>query len=96
MYAVIATGGKQYRVEPGQQVTVEKLDGQIGDAVELDCVMVVDDAGAVDLEATMAAVPALTAAGVSDFRGNVRLGATDEQALDELSRYVAAFRSATA
>ncbi len=47
MYAVIATGGKQYRVEPGQQVTVEKLDGQIGDAVELDCVMVVDDAGAV-------------------------------------------------
>jgi len=33
---------------------------------------------------------------VSDFRGNVRLGATDEQALDELSRYVEAFRSATA
>ena len=57
---------------------------------------VVDDTGAVDLEATMAAVPALTAAGVSDFRGNVRLGATDEQALDELSRYVEAFRSATA
>ena len=41
-------------------------------------------------------LPALTAAGVSDFRGNVRLGATDEQALDELSRYVEAFRAATA
>ena len=46
-YAVIATGGKQYRVEPGQTLTVEKLDGQVGDSVELPCVMVVDDAGSV-------------------------------------------------
>lgn len=46
-YAVIATGGKQYRVEPGQALTVEKLDGQVGDTVELPCVMVVDDAGSV-------------------------------------------------
>ncbi len=47
MYAVIATGGKQYRVEPGQQLTVEKLTGAIGDTVTLRPVMVVDDAGAV-------------------------------------------------
>jgi large subunit ribosomal protein L21 len=46
-YAVVATGGKQYRVEPGQSITVEKLDGAVGDAVELPVVMVVDDAGAV-------------------------------------------------
>lgn len=46
-YAVIATGGKQYRVEPGQSLTVEKLDGQVGDTVDLPCVMVVDDAGSV-------------------------------------------------
>ena len=43
MYAVIATGGKQYRVEPGQEITVEKLAGDVGDAVELRPVMVVDD-----------------------------------------------------
>ena len=42
MYAVIATGGKQYRVEPGQVITVERLDGAIGDKVELPAVLVVD------------------------------------------------------
>ncbi len=47
MYAVIATGGKQYRVEPGQQLTVEKLTGEVGDTVTLTPVMVVDDAGSV-------------------------------------------------
>ncbi len=47
VYAVISTGGKQYRVEPGQQLTVEKLVGDIGDSVDLRPVMVVDDAGAV-------------------------------------------------
>jgi large subunit ribosomal protein L21 len=45
VYAVIATGGKQYRVEPGQEITVEKLDGDIGDPVELRPVMVVADSG---------------------------------------------------
>jgi large subunit ribosomal protein L21 len=43
VYAVIATGGKQYRVEPGQQITVERLDGEPGDSVELQAVLVVDD-----------------------------------------------------
>ena len=33
-YAVIRTGGKQYRVEPGQLVRVEKLDGDVGTAIE--------------------------------------------------------------
>lgn len=42
MYAVIATGGKQYRVEPGSEITVERLDGAVGDTVELPAVMVVD------------------------------------------------------
>ncbi len=47
MYAVIATGGKQYRVEPGQELKVEKLTGEIGDSVDLRPVMVVDDEGSV-------------------------------------------------
>lgn len=45
MYAVIATGGKQYRVQPGQELSVEKLDGDVGDTVELPAVLVVDDEG---------------------------------------------------
>lgn len=47
MYAVVATGGKQYRVEPGQELTVERLAGDVGDSVSLTPVMVVDDAGEV-------------------------------------------------
>ena len=33
MYAVIQTGGKQYKVTPGEEVRVEKLDGNVGDEV---------------------------------------------------------------
>ena len=47
MYAVIATGGKQYRVRPGEELEVEKLDGEVGDAVELTPVLLVDDDGGV-------------------------------------------------
>ncbi|HEX9814161.1 MAG TPA: 50S ribosomal protein L21 [Myxococcota bacterium] len=35
MYAVVRTGGKQLRVEPGAAVRVEKLEGSVGDSVEL-------------------------------------------------------------
>ena len=41
MYAVIKTGGKQYRVAEGDVVRVEKLNGAEGDTVELDKVLMV-------------------------------------------------------
>lgn len=41
MYAVIQTGGKQYRVEQGQTVVVEKLDGDKGTKVSFDKVLLV-------------------------------------------------------
>lgn len=43
MYAVIVTGGKQYRVVQGDKVRVEKLDAAEGDSVELDKVLMVAD-----------------------------------------------------
>ncbi len=43
MYAVIQTGGKQYRVEPGQTLSVEKLPGDLGDSVNFDDVLLVSD-----------------------------------------------------
>lgn len=46
MYAVIATGGKQERVEVGQRVEVELLDASAGEEVVLRPVLVVDDDGA--------------------------------------------------
>ena len=50
MYAVVATGGKQYRVSPGDRIEVEKLAGEIGQTVALDHVMMVGGGeGAVDI-----------------------------------------------
>src|SRR5713101_6991055 len=44
MYAVIETGGKQYRVAPGETIQVETLPGDVGAEVEFDRVLtVVDD-----------------------------------------------------
>ena len=44
MYAVIRTGGKQYKVQAGDTVRVEKLDAQEGKTIKLsDVLMVVDD-----------------------------------------------------
>lgn len=41
MYAVIRSGGKQYRVEPGQTVEVERLEGKVGGEVTFDSVVAV-------------------------------------------------------
>ena len=41
MYAVIKTGGKQYRVSPGDSVEVEKLPQEVGEQIELDQVLLV-------------------------------------------------------
>jgi len=45
MYAVVVTGGKQYRVAQGDRLRVEKLDTPVGEQVELDnvCLLVNDD-----------------------------------------------------
>ena len=41
MYAVIETGGKQYRVAPGDTILVETLNGEVGSEVEFDKVLAV-------------------------------------------------------
>src|ERR671922_871781 len=43
MYAVIETGGKQYRVEVGTELEIELIDAQPGQAVTLDRVLLVGD-----------------------------------------------------
>lgn len=43
MYAIIASGGKQYRVTTGDIIKVEKLDGKEGDSVTFDKVLLVND-----------------------------------------------------
>ncbi|MEN9344165.1 MAG: ribosomal protein [Chlamydiota bacterium] len=51
MYAIIETGGKQYKVEPGQTIEVELLDATVGGAVEFKNVLFVNQAGAVKVGA---------------------------------------------
>ncbi|NLD35567.1 MAG: 50S ribosomal protein L21 [Desulfatiglans sp.] len=49
MYAVIQTGGKQYRVAPGDMLKIEKLEGNIGDSVAFDKVLFTSDGDNVNL-----------------------------------------------
>jgi large subunit ribosomal protein L21 len=43
MYAIVRTGGKQYQVACGDQVRVEKLEGNVGDSIDLVDVLMVSD-----------------------------------------------------
>ncbi|MBQ9006334.1 MAG: 50S ribosomal protein L21 [Atopobiaceae bacterium] len=47
MYAIVSTGGKQYKVAEGDVIDVEKLEAQPGDKVELDVLLLADGAGVV-------------------------------------------------
>ena len=53
MYAVIKTGGKQYRVRPGDMVVVEKLAGEAGAEVSFDQVLMVGEGDAVTVGAPL-------------------------------------------
>ena len=72
MYAVIQTGGKQYRVEPGKTVVVEKLDGDEGAKVVFDSVLLVSsgDGGNVTVGKPMVAGAKVTGQIVEQTRGD--------------------------
>lgn len=46
MFAVVVSGGKQYTVQEGDIIKVEKLDKNVGDKVDLDVLMISDENGA--------------------------------------------------
>ena len=43
MYAVVRTGGKEYKISKGDVIRVEKLEGKVGDPVKLSDVLMVSD-----------------------------------------------------
>lgn len=43
-FAVIKTGGKQYKVSPGEQLKIEKIKGEVGDKITFDQVLLISDA----------------------------------------------------
>lgn len=71
MYAVIQTGGKQYRVEPGKTVVVEKLAGDQGTQVVFDQVLLVSsgDGGTVTVGKPTVAGAKVTGEIVEQTRG---------------------------
>lgn len=69
MYAVIRTGGKQYKVKVGDLIDVEKLAGDDGASLELEPLLVVDDDGKVTSTAADLAKAKVTASVVDQHRG---------------------------
>ncbi len=45
MFAVVKSGGRQYRVSEGQELVVDRLEGEVGDSVELPVGFVADEGG---------------------------------------------------
>ncbi len=55
MYAVIRSGGKQYRVAPGQTIRLETVAGEVGSKVELKDVLLVENEGNIQIGAPLVA-----------------------------------------
>ena len=69
MYAVIVTGGRQYRVAQGETLRVEKLVADVGAEVKLDQVLMVGEGDGVTVGAPLVAGALVTAKVVSHGRG---------------------------
>jgi large subunit ribosomal protein L21 len=70
MFAVIKTGGKQYRVANGDKVRVEKLPADVGSEVVLDQVLMVGEGAAVKVGAPLVAGAAVKATVVGHGKGD--------------------------
>lgn len=70
MYAVIRTGGKQYRVIPGEKLKVEKLLGEVGSDITIDKVLMIADGDDVTIGAPLIAGATVPATVISHGRGD--------------------------
>jgi large subunit ribosomal protein L21 len=70
MYAVIKTGGKQYRVEAGEKLKVEQIAADIGAEIKLEEVLLLADGDNVTMGAPLVSGAAVTAKVVSHGRGD--------------------------
>ena len=69
MFAVIRTGGKQYRVAVGNSVEVEKLEGEIGETLTLEDVLMVADGENVQVGQPTVAGATVVAKITGQYRG---------------------------
>ena len=70
MYAVIESGGKQHRVEPGEVLRLEKLDASKGETVNFDKVMMIGEGENIQIGTPFVDGGAVTAEVVSHGRGD--------------------------
>jgi large subunit ribosomal protein L21 len=70
MYAIIRTGGKQYRVQAGEQLRVEALTADVGASISLEEVLLIGAGDAVKVGAPFVSGAKVTATVVSHGRGD--------------------------
>jgi len=69
VYAIVECGGRQYRAEEGYSFAVEKLPYEVGDAIELDKVLLVADGDEITVGQPTVANATVTATIVEQYRG---------------------------
>ena len=69
MYAVVRTGGKQYKVSAGDLLRIEKLEAEVGERITLDDVLIVSDGENVQVDPSELAKAKVTARVASHGRG---------------------------
>ena len=72
MYAIVKTGGKQYKVAPGDKICIEKMDAEPGTTVELPAICVVDG-DKVEADPAKAAATKVVATVLEQFKGEKQL-----------------------
>ena len=72
MYAIVKTGGKQYKVAVGDKLNIEKLNAEVGDEVELQAICVVDGES-VEADPEKAAETKVVAVVLEQFKGEKQL-----------------------
>ena len=70
MYAVIRTGGKQYRVAAGDTVEVERLDGAVGDTIKIEEILLISADGSVRVGQPVVEGASVTARITGQYKGN--------------------------
>ena len=66
MFAVVRTGGKQYRVAPGDKIVVEKLAGEAGDSINLDDILLAGEGSELKSVAGLKVIAEILAQAKSD------------------------------
>ncbi len=70
MYAIVEIGGFQFKVQPGQQIFVNRLNGSEGDKVSFDKVLLTDNGGVVNVGTPTLGGAAVTATITKHLKGD--------------------------